>query len=238
MIKNRKIFNRFTALLILFAVTLSSCGTFQPQNQQIPPTEDLDRLRTEVAQTVMARITYEAAQTLAAEPTATFETLTPTSEELQGTRTLTPTLPIITYTPTPITPTATPTETVKVVYPTWTPTYYPDRVELASQIPADGTYFAPGEDFDLVFQIKNTGDRTWSTSFYLKFLSGVPGQNQSGQNVTLVYLPRSVAPGDTVGVIIDMVAPLTPGSYTSNWAFVNDDGTTVFSPNLVFFVSD
>ena len=229
---------RITVMIILLGAMLASCGTFQPETQQAQPTEDLSRLRTEVAQTVMARVTFEAAQTLAAEPTTTVEIITPTAEESLQTQTLTPTLPIITYTPTPITPTTTPTETIEVIYPTWTPTYYPDRAGLVSQSPADGSYFSPGEDFDLVFQIKNNGDGTWNTGFSLKFLSGVSGQNQSGQKITLVSLPGSVAPGKTVGMVIDMVAPLTPGSYASNWAFVNDDGTTILSLNLVFFVSN
>lgn len=223
-------------IVLIFSVLLTSCDLFQQTTPQAVPTEDQNQLRTEVALTVVARVTYEAALTKAAEPTATAHIISPTIEEF-ATTTLTPTLPILTYTPTPVTPTATPTETERVIYPTFTPTYYPDRAELVSQSPADGKNISPGLGFDLVFEIKNTGDRTWNTNFYLKYVSGVTGETHAGEAVTLRYLPHSVNPGETVNITIDMIAPLTAGTYSSNWALINDDGTAILSPNFVFFVS-
>lgn len=223
--------------MFILAGMLTGCAMFQGTTPEPQPTPDENRLRTEVAQTVVARLTYESALTQAAKPSATVEIVSPTLETFDDTATLSPTLPIITYTPTATVPSPTPSETIRVVYPTWTPTYYPDRAELVAQSPADGSSFTPGLGFDLVFTIKNTGDRTWTTSFYLKFASGISGKSHSGQAVTLAYLPHAVAPGETVQIVIDMIAPQSAGSYNSTWTLINDDGTSILSPNLVFYVS-
>ncbi len=88
------------------------------------------------------------------------------------------------------------------------------------------------------FTIKNTGGRAWNTNFYLKFVSGVSGQTQTGTPVTIAYVPSSVAVGSSVTLVIDMVAPSTTGTYSSNWALYNDDGTVILSPNLVINVTN
>jgi hypothetical protein len=145
--------------------------------------------------------------------------------------------PTSTTTSLPPTLTNTPTQVKHVVYPTFTPTFYPDRGELVAQSPVDGTYFGPGQDFDLVFTIKNIGVRPWNGNFYLKYTSGLTGKTHSGQIVTMSMLPGMVAYGDTVVIVIDMIAPLQAGTYSSSWALINDDGTAFFWPNLVFSVS-
>ena len=215
-----------------------------PQKTSSPtpaePTADIPAIRTEVAQTVVAGVTYEAALILAVEPTITVP---PPDTPIPPTSTDSPSEPQAEEpTPTEITipPTVTKTSTqvVQVVYPTLTPTFYPDRGELVSQSPTDGTYFGPGQDFDLVFTIRNIGVRPWNTNFYLKYTSGVMGQTHSGNNVTMVFIPGAVAYGDTVSLVIDMVAPLQAGTYASSWALINDDGTAFFWPNLVFHVSE
>lgn len=219
---------------------LSACipGQKTTTEQSSEPTTDMNSLRTEVAQTVVAQVTYDAALTKAAEPSQTPMVATVMIEEVQEEPTATETLPIVTYTATEVVPSLTPSRTVQVTYPTWTPTYYIDQAELSSQTPTDGEYIRAGSDFDLVFTIKNNGARAWNTNFYLKFVSGTSGQTQNGTPVTLVYIPSNVAVGSTVSLVIDMVAPSTPGTYSSNWALYNDDGTVILSPNLVFNVTN
>ncbi len=218
---------------------LSACipGQKTPE-QSSEPTTDMNLLRTEVAQTIVAQVTYEAALTKAAEPSQTPIVETAMIGEVQEEPTATETLPVVTYTATEVIPSLTPTRTVQVNYPTWTPTYYIDQAELSSQTPNDGAYIRAGSDFDIVFTIKNTGTRAWNTKFYLKFVSGVSGQTQNGTPVTLMYIPSGVAVGSTVTLVIDMVAPSSPGTYSSNWALYNDDGTVILSPNLVFNVTN
>ena len=225
--------------LLLAMVLLSACipGQTTP-DQSAEPTTDLNTLRTEVAQTVVAQVTYDAALTKAAEPSPTPMVATVMIEEVKEESTPTETLPVVTYTATEVVPSLTPTRTVQVTYPTWTPTYYIDQAELTSQSPIDGAFFRTGSDFDLSFTIKNAGGRAWNTKFYLKFVSGVSGQSQAGTPVTLVYLPSDVPVGSSVTLVIDMIAPSTPGTYSSNWALYNDDGTVILSPNLVINVTN
>ena len=91
--------------------------------------------------------------------------------------------------------------------------------------------------FDLMYGIKNTGDLTWNSNYHLKYKSGVVGQTHSGQNITLIYLPASTAPGETVNLVIDMVAPKTAGYYSSTWSLINEEGKTILSMTLTFYVS-
>jgi hypothetical protein len=195
------------------------------------------KVRTQVAQTVIARITYEAAQTKADQPTTT-QIIFPSNTVALSFITATATLPIITPSASPEIPTFTPSITAKIIYPTWTSTFYPDSASLSWQTPADGTYYHLGEDFDLVYQIMNSGGRNWNQHYYLKFVNGIPGKTQDGQAVTLVYFSRNVTPGETISLVIDMVAPQEPGTYSSNWALVNDNGIAFFWPNLVFIVAE
>ena len=232
---NKKLISRILALVI-FAVALTGCNAAQQATEPAEPTIDQGQLRTEVAQTVVANVTYEAALTKAAEPTATVEVVAPTQEEAAEVP-LTPTLPIETFTPTAVIPSLTPTATTQIVYPTWTPTYYPDRAELSAISPAQGKTYSPGADFDLVLTLKNTGDSTWNSNFYVKFVSGVSGETHADSAVTLVYVPGSVAPGKTVDLVIDMIAPQASGYYQSNWTFINNDGTSILAITYVFYVN-
>lgn len=213
--------------IILISLVMTGCAA-QPTPVQ-EPTVDTDALRTEVAQTIEAAYTLSAAQTLAAEPTATIEVPTATREATAT--------EIAVNTPVVVSPE--PSSTVaKVVYPTFTPTYYPDRAELVSINQVLGKTFKPGADFDLKFTLKNTGDRDWTTSFRLKYVSGLKPSSQSGSSYDVVYLASKVAAGKTVELVLDMIAPSAPGHYTTTWALVNDDNTTFYTVSYGFDVSN
>ena len=82
----------------------------------------------------------------------------------------------------------------------------------------DGTYVDPGQNFDKVWRIKNTGTCTWDSSYKFVFVQGNPmgGQNQSISN--------SVAPGQTYDMSVNMTAPTSPGTYGGQWQMVNGQG--------------
>ena len=227
---------QFMIAFLLSTLILAGCMPSAPQSTDASPTEDIPALKTEVAQTVVAKITYDAALTAVAQPSATnvppteapaaTETAVPAEEKAaEPTNTALP-IPTFTKTSAPVT----------VSYPTYTPTYYTDRAELSSQSPVDGSVLTAGQDFDLTFTIKNVGMRSWNGNFYLKYVSGVTGQSQGGSTITMVYVPGAVAINDTVTLTIDMVAPSQAGSYSTNWVLINDDGTGFFYPNFVFSV--
>ncbi|MCJ7623833.1 MAG: NBR1-Ig-like domain-containing protein [Anaerolineaceae bacterium] len=236
--KNLMPVTRKIALVILIGLFTGCFPQKSTPTSPPEPTVDIPALRTEVAQTIVAEVTNEAALAMASQPTATVPppntTIPPTI-----TSTLTEIPPVMntsTATSIPATLTSTATQVIQASYPTFTPTFYTDRAELVSINPINGTYFGPGAGFDLVFTIKNVGMRPWNANFYLKYVSGLTGKTHSGQNVTLLMNPGAVAYGDTVTFVIDMIAPLQAGNYSSTWALINDDGTAFFWPSLVFSV--
>ena len=71
-------------ILLLASLVLSGCSLATTQ-QVAQPTADTKAMRTEVAETVVAKITYEAALTVVAEPstTSTVE-VSPTSTQTRA----------------------------------------------------------------------------------------------------------------------------------------------------------
>ncbi|MFZ5912261.1 MAG: NBR1-Ig-like domain-containing protein [Chloroflexota bacterium] len=123
--------------------------------------------------------------------------------------------PTVTGTP----PTPTPTSTA----PTKTPTVPPsscDKVQFISDVTVpDGTTFAPGTAFTKTWRLKNVGSCTWTTSYQLVFYSG---EKMGGPDA--LAFPQSVAPGQTVDITVNLVAPNTAGTYRGNWMFKNASG--------------
>lgn len=89
----------------------------------------------------------------------------------------------------------------------------------------DGSVVASGASLEKIWRIGNTGDTAWGGGYQLVFLSG----NQLG-GPNAVNVPAT-APGNTVDISVNMVAPNTPGTYTGNWRLRNAQGT-YFGPNI------
>jgi len=84
----------------------------------------------------------------------------------------------------------------------------------------DGTTYAGGTAFTKTWRLKNVGSCTWSTDYSLAFISG---ERMSDPAVT-VKMPKSVAPGATVDISINMTAPSTAGTYRGYWQLKNASG--------------
>ncbi|MGE5378368.1 MAG: NBR1-Ig-like domain-containing protein [Bacteroidota bacterium] len=84
----------------------------------------------------------------------------------------------------------------------------------------DGTQVQPGATFTKTWRLKNIGYCTWTTSYTMVYDSGT----QMGNTVS-VNLPNNIAPGQTVDVSVNLVAPSNPGSYRSYWMFKNASGS-------------
>ncbi len=78
-------------------------------------------------------------------------------------------------------------------------------------VPGD-TVFQPGQSFEKVWRIKNTGDCVWDASYALALLSG----DQLGA-VASRPVEGTVIPGDEVEIGVTMTAPQEPGVYTGWW---------------------
>jgi hypothetical protein len=147
---------KFTIAITVILVTtlvLSACG---PEATPPPPTPDLNALATQVAQTVVARITQTAA---AYTPPAT-ETLAASA-----------------------TPEVSPTPAITA---TINPATCDDAKFVADISVPDGTQMTPGQKFTKTWQIRNAGPCTWTTGYTLNFGYGSSTEaKMNGQSVAL-----------------------------------------------------
>ena len=136
---------------------------------------------------------------------------------------------IATATPQPLQPTSTsiPTSTT-VILPSKTPVPVPcDAAAFVSDISIpDGTLLSANQRFTKTWRLKNIGTCTWTREYGVAFIDG----NAMGAPA-VVYLPVSVAPGETVDISLELTAPSTPGSYRGNWKLRNARGV-IFGTGL------
>lgn len=146
---------------------------------------------TQVVQTALARLTQTATPTL---PAASPSPLATTGE------------------PSPTTSTETPSGPAE-------PTPLCDRAAAGNPIDLsipDNTPLQPGQLFTKRWALQNTGACVWTDEYAVKFLYG----EQMGAPGT-IPLVGSTGPGQTAEISIDMIAPLTPGTYRGNWKLLN-----------------
>ena len=129
-------------------------------------------------------------------------------------RTSAPVPPGPTPLPLPSTPVPVPTAS------TLSPGSSCDRASFVSDVSVpDGTVFAPGQAFTKTWRLKNVGTCTWTTSYSIVFSSG----EQMGGPAAL-NLPNQVAPGQTVDLSLNLIAPATAGTYRGYWLLKNASG--------------
>ncbi len=86
----------------------------------------------------------------------------------------------------------------------------------------DGKIVQPGESFSKTWRLVNAGACAWDPGYAVIFFSGEQMSAPGSQ-----YLHESVEPGGSIDVTVDMVAPLKPGTYQSNW-MLSDEDTNLF----------
>lgn len=191
----------------------------------VAPTADIPQVRTEAVQTVIAKLTIEAAlNPTATQPQVATETpapaatatLEPTATEQAAQATATPAV-AATATTRPATGGG------GVVVATATRRAGPDQAQLVSQEPKDGTVYNPGNEFDGTWTFKNIGTSTWTTGYEYRFAGGTNLARQDRYT-----LSKSVAPNESITLVTDMVAPATRGRYVSNWELVNENGDVFY----------
>jgi polar amino acid transport system substrate-binding protein len=107
-----------------------------------------------------------------------------------------------------------------VVPPAVVPTTGPkpcfDNLDFVRDITIpDGSRLRPGEDFDKIWRIRNSGSCTWDTSYRIDFVQGdmMGGAWQPVKNI--------VPPGATYDIVVDQRAPLYGGNFMGIWQMVN-----------------
>lgn len=181
---------------IAFVLFLSILACSTPTSEPIP---DLTVIQTNAAETVEAHLID-----LAANPT-------PTNASIVLSTSIPPTkIPPPTNTPFP-TATTIPT---KIVIPcNW-------MQFIADVTVSDQTTLAANTQFTKIWRLKNVGSCTWSKDYDLVFHSG----DKLGGN-SLIALPKSVAPGDTVDISVDLTAPNKAGDYLGYWMLRSSNGS-------------
>ena len=161
-------------------------------------------LGTSIAQTVAVAQSQTALFLPSATHTST-ETLLPTST---STETPTPTATVVFIFPTStLTRTATPTDD-GISEENEDPT-----CRLISRNPANNKVFDPQTDFDARWVIENITDSLWDSD-------NVDYIYDSGRKMhrkPAYDLPKNVAPGKSVTIIVDMVTPKNKGTYSTTW---------------------
>jgi hypothetical protein len=213
-----KAHSKLILLSLIGILVIASCTpqATVPTEDPLAATAAFQALQTQAMQNAQAELTQAALLNPSATPT-----LLPTN--------------------TPETPTATPTATNTAVPPTAVPiivlpsatpipyTATPSATATRSDLnctvtgfsPANGYKLKPGGDFDGRWTIKNTGSATWTTSGTdFAYASGTKFQS----HVDVIDLPSEVSNGNSVELIIDMLAPTSTGSYTTTWV-LRKDGT-------------
>jgi hypothetical protein len=188
----------YLLLAALWGLALTACETMLP-----PAVSGVTVDPTLVAETVSARQTeaYTPQPTLAATPTPP-----PTAHSQAPTATLQP------------------AETLASPAASPSPTQVCNRA--AAGFPKidvtidDNTPVQPGQAFTKIWRLENVGSCPWSRQYAVRFSHG----DRMGA-VESVALLGEVAPGESVEIAVDMVAPLTSGTYRGNWKLSAPDGT-------------
>lgn len=85
----------------------------------------------------------------------------------------------------------------------------------------DGALLLPGESFEKIWRLKNTGSCKWTQDYELVFVEGDPlGEQRS------IALAEEVLPGNIVELALDLYAPDSAGSYMSFWMLQDTNGKT------------
>ena len=215
----------FIALLVVTSLVLGACTT--------EPTQDPAVIFTQAAQTVQAQMTQSAAaaqptqdpaaiftqaagtiqaqlsQTAAAKPTETQQPTTST--------TLIAALPGV---GTPAAGLALPA----LATPTLARGPVADKCEYVTQFPLDNAEYSvkfTSQSEDWYWEIKNSGQTTWSKNYQYRFYSG----KLMTQGGTRAYsLKSDVKPGDSVKLYFDPQVPGENGSHVMTWVLTNADG--------------
>jgi hypothetical protein len=208
------------SLLLVAVLLLAACRP----TQELEPTPDPDMIRTAAVQTVAAELTQQAllnptptsTDTPTPEPTATSDipTLVPLGQETQSAEGAG----------------ALPEQAATQAPPQ--PGVAPDKAEWVSNVPADGTVLQPGQKFDIKWTVKNTGTTTWNTSYTVRYFSG----NISTVKNTYNFRAET-KPDGTAELIVEAVAPSTPGDYFTWWKLTNDQGVNFGDVDLAIKVA-
>lgn len=183
---------------IFFLLVITACQAIEAE-----PTQQIQLDATMLMQTSISQATEASAQT------ETIQAIENTAISAAKTANVTPTsIPTI----------------VRTRPSNATPTRMPDCDSASAGSPfdvtiRDHTEIIPGQAFTKTWRLVNSGSCKWTRLYKLVFFSG----NSLGASYEQNLLGE-VPPGSSVDLSVSMNAPLTPGTYQSNWMLQNEKG--------------
>ena len=121
--------------------------------------------------------------------------------------------------PTPTTPsqvTVVPTATAQ---PCVDGMQFVDDVNLDDQNMTNPPQMPPGNPFQKIWRIRNTGTCTWDSRYFLDYVGGNSPEARMGGLATAIN--GSVPPNGVYDIAVGMVSPIVPGTYQGFWAMHN-----------------
>jgi hypothetical protein len=98
---------------------------------------------------------------------------------------------------------------------------YCDNSEFIADITvSDGTVMKPGETFQKIWRVKNTGTCRWDEGYWLGYVYG--DTNLSGLPYYIKTKEDFIDPGEIVDLGLWLTAPTKKGTYSSCWRMIND----------------
>lgn len=85
---------------------------------------------------------------------------------------------------------------------------------------SDGTEMLPGTSFVKTWELRNDGSCTWNSDYQLVFYSG----NAMGGAAVQQFTTGTVAPGESIEISVDLIAPNVVGHFIGNWVLRNASG--------------
>jgi len=209
------------------------------------PTVDVNAINTAAVGTAMEQVSAQLTQTALAAPSPTSlptdtpvsvpTALLPTAANALPT-TSTGALPTLSFNTTPVVGF---TQLASPVAPAATTSLGDacnNNVFEADVTIPDGTILPPGEDFQKVWAIRNTGTCTWDEGYQLVITSNTAAcQAMDAVNFAFRNSDDFVSPNEGINIAVNLTAPLQQGAYQCAWRMQSDQGAFFGTPLTVVF---
>lgn len=174
-----------------------------------PAAPQVDLSVTQAYQTVAFQLTRMIAATQAAPPRASATSMASLPSPASTPGIPTSVTPLVSLDPRPTNISATPTLAC-------------DRAAAGNPMDItvpDDTEMDPGQPFTKIWRLQNIGSCTWTPDYAAQFFYG---ERMGAPD--MVFLGKTVAPGQTIEIAVDLIAPSAPGVYQGNWKMRNANG--------------
>ncbi len=99
---------------------------------------------------------------------------------------------------------------------------------VTSNVPGS---ISKGGEFDAKWTVKNTGSKNWDlSSVDYAFISGTEMHKRASR----YDLPKTVKPGESITIVVDMVAPKYSGYYSTTWGIVSGSTNLCSLPMQIY----